>query len=377
MKRSAPLIILVIGAAIAGVLLLRPSSDEEPIPVAALGSVPADARWVSESGSDSDPGTRSQPWQTLGRALESLAPGDTVVLASGTYGEVGETTVIDRDGAEGAPITIRGEPGEERPQILGAVAVEASYVRLDHLLLDGPTGSVKEPTGDNPRGEQVQLVLGGEDEDVRGISVTDSEIRDSDWHAGIFIAHAEDVAIVGNHIHHNGDAEDPAQENQSHGIYWDSGSGLVANNLIEGNVARGIQLYPEPSGVVVTHNTIVGNGRAGIQLGDEASGNLIVNNIVAFNGDRGIRSSSLEGRGNVARTNLAWDNVGVIEELGTGLTVTDTIAEEPSFSDAEYRLERDSPAVDRATPLGTVGLDRDGRSRPVGEASDIGAYESW
>jgi len=375
-KRLAALVVLAVAAAV--VIELVAGTPDAPEPeVESLGPLPRDATWVSPSGADRNPGTRKEPRRSLQAALNAMVPGDTLVLAPGSYAREGATIAVTRDGTADAPITIRGEPGAPRPRLLGAARIEASHVRLHHLLFDGPTGPVQERTTENPRGEQVQVVVGGDGGPFRDIEIADCEVRDSDWHAGIFVVHAEDVRILGNHIHHNGDPDDPVQANLSHGIYWDSGSGLVANNVVERNVARGIQLYPEPSGVVVTHNTIVANGRAGVQLGDRATGNVVVNNIVVFNGDRGIRSASLSGSGNRASTNLVWGNVGEVEELGTGLVLTETLTEPPLFADREYRLTRASPAVDRGIESGAVAFDRDGRKRPVGEGSDLGAYESW
>lgn len=372
-----------VAAAVALAFFVLGGDAENPPPgeqlsAARLGPLPADALWVSTSGSDDNPGSREEPWKSLETALSAAEPGDTIAVAPGTYGARGTTIEIDSDGEAAAPITLRGEPGEERPRLLGAVRISASHVRIADLVLDGPTGSVQEPTDENPRGEQVQLAIDAAGEQIEDIWIYDSEIRNSDWHAGIFITNATDVRIVGNYIHGNGDAEDPGQENLSHGVYWASGSGLIANNVIEGNLARGVQLFPDPSGVTVTHNTIVENGKAGVQVAKYASSNTITNNIVAFNGDIGIRTDSLSGGDNVAADNLMWDNTGLVEDSDGELTITGTIAEPPGFAaGGGYELAEDSAAVDRADPSDEVPTDILGRARPQGAASDLGAYESW
>ena len=384
MIRAAVVVIAVLAAAVAVALALTGGDDgtTEPAVIAAevdaLGPVPADALWVSPDGSDAGPGTAERPWESIDKALGSAGPGGTVVLAPGTYGALGETIEIVRGGEPGAPVTLRGAPDGPRPRILGAFRIRTSHVRLAHLLLDGPTGTVQDATDENPRGEQVQLAIDAAGPTLEDIWIYDCEIRDSDWHAGIFLTHAEDIRIVGNHIHHNGDPEDPAQENLSHGIYWASGSGLIANNVIEANVARGIQLFPEPSGVAIVNNTIIENGAAGVQVAKYSSDNLIANNVVAFNGDIGIRSDSLARGGNVASTNLLWDNAGVLEEPGENLVITETIAEDPGFAEAGgYELSQGSAAVDAADPENATPFDILGRERPQGAAPDIGAYESW
>ncbi|HSB74248.1 MAG TPA: hypothetical protein VLC12_01285, partial [Terriglobales bacterium] len=51
------------------------------IPSASAGTV----YYLSPSGSDSNPGTATQPWKTFGHALPRLAPGYTLALLNGTY----------------------------------------------------------------------------------------------------------------------------------------------------------------------------------------------------------------------------------------------------------------------------------------------------
>lgn len=43
--------------------------------------------FVSPSGNDSDPGTQTQPWRTIGKAATTLVAGDTVYVQTGTYNE--------------------------------------------------------------------------------------------------------------------------------------------------------------------------------------------------------------------------------------------------------------------------------------------------
>jgi hypothetical protein len=340
-----------------------------------FGPVPDAAHYVSPEGRDSDPGTRKRPWRTLKKALAAVRPGDTVVFRPGTFGMRAATNLLSRGGTASAPVTFRGEPGRPMPRVLGFMQIAASHVRFHGLLFDGPTGSVKESSPDNPRGEQVEVGVYAE-KPVRDIEISGCEIRDSHWHAGIFLSTANDVRITGNYIHDNGDFTDPGQANLSHGIYWDSGSGLVANNVIEHNVARGVQLYPDASGVAVLHNTIVRNGRSGVQLGDGASDNIVANNVIAFNGGSGIRSDDLSGAGNLATGNLLWGNAeGNVGPLDPGFEVSDNRVARPHFVGRLWRLAPRSPGVDDAQPQESVSRDRLGVRRPEGRGADVGAYE--
>lgn len=344
------------------------------MPIRLPGKVPRDAHWVSPRGTNDSPGTRARPWRTLPRALRSLRPGDTLVVKPGTYGSVGATTVVSRGGTPSKRITIRGAPGRKLPRVVGAFRIAVSNVRVDRLLFDGPTGRVQHVSSANPGGEQVQVAIYDGEGGIRNVSISRSEVRDSKWHAGIYVAAAQNVRIVGNRIHHNGDETSAAQSNVSHGVYWASGSGLIANNLVSQNVARGVQLFPYARQVTVTQNTIVGNGRAGVQVGEQASYNWIVNNIIAWNGDHGIRSSSLTGSNNRANRNLLWGNGGGPFQPDDGLTIRSSKMANPRLGKAQ-KPRRRSPAIDHAARIGSVSLDRRGRKRPRGKGPDLGAYE--
>jgi Right handed beta helix region/Protein of unknown function (DUF1565) len=364
--------------AIAALALLHPGIGDRGARQdgpSAQDSVVAQVRYLSPRGSDRAAGTADRPWRTLDKAVRAAGPGDTIVLRAGTYGRRGHVNLFDRDGTAEMPIAFRGAASGPPPRILGSVKIAASHLHLSRLVFAGPTGHVKPVSADNPRGENVQVAIDANGRTVEGVKIQRCVVRDSHWHAGIYVAEAVGARIVGNYIHDNGDPSDPGQVNLSHGIYWHSGSGLIANNVIEDNVARGIQLYPEADGVVVIYNTVVGNGAAGIQLGADASHNQIYNNVFAFNGNAGVRPASLSGTDNVARRNLVWGN-GEYREPSPGLVIAESINAPPRFHDG-YRLSRRSPAVDRAVSVWSVPIDRTGAPRPRGASADLGAFESW
>ena len=348
-------------------------SIEPTATVASDEALPAEAYHLSPEGNDSYPGTLDRPWRTIQQAVSVVSPGDTVVLHAGTYGARGTTHFMSRPGAAAAPITFRGAPGETMPRILGFFKITAGYQRFSYMLFDGPTGPVKAPTTYNPTGEEVQVSIIGSA--VNGIEISHSEIRNSDWHAGVFLSGANDAQILNNYIHGNGDETDPGQENQSHGIYWSSGSGLIANNVIEHNLARGVQLYKNPTQVTIANNTIVKNGKAGIQFGEATSNSLAVNNLVAYN-DWGIRTADLSGSGNVAQNNVVWGNRSGNLALTDGLALSANRTVDAQFvGSTDYRLKSGSPAIDTAATAHAPARDFRLSARPVGAGPDLGAYE--
>jgi len=73
--------------------------------------------YVATDGSDSNPGTMEQPFQTISHAANQVVPGGTVLIRGGTYQE--QVTITNSGTAE-LPITIMAF-GDESPRIIGAV----------------------------------------------------------------------------------------------------------------------------------------------------------------------------------------------------------------------------------------------------------------
>ena len=76
-----------------------------------LGPSPALAAdyYVSPSGSDSSPGTLSQPFQTIQKAASVMVAGDTAFIRAGIYRE---TVTPANSGTQNAPITYMPYNGE-------------------------------------------------------------------------------------------------------------------------------------------------------------------------------------------------------------------------------------------------------------------------
>jgi hypothetical protein len=88
-------------------------------------TIHAASRYVSKSGSDSNPGTQTQPWLTIQKAASSALPGDTVFVQPGDYPERVSSKV---SGSSGAPITFKAN---------GAVTVHGFYLNNSFITIDG------------------------------------------------------------------------------------------------------------------------------------------------------------------------------------------------------------------------------------------------
>jgi hypothetical protein len=62
---------------------------------------------VSTKGSDTAAGSKAEPWRTIQHAADSLHPGDTALIAAGTYNE--KVTITKSGTAEGGSITLQAE----------------------------------------------------------------------------------------------------------------------------------------------------------------------------------------------------------------------------------------------------------------------------
>lgn len=65
--------------------------------------------YVEKSGDDARPGTRMQPFKTIGKAASVMEPGDVCIISRGLYRE---TIRPVKSGKAGAPLVFRPAPGE-------------------------------------------------------------------------------------------------------------------------------------------------------------------------------------------------------------------------------------------------------------------------
>jgi hypothetical protein len=86
--------------------------------------------YVSTTGNDSNPGTQSAPWRTIGKAASTVtSAGSRVVVGAGSYAE---DVALAKSGGAGSPIVFSGG---------GAATVRSVSLRASHLVLDGFTVS--------------------------------------------------------------------------------------------------------------------------------------------------------------------------------------------------------------------------------------------
>ena len=86
---------------------------------------------------DSNPGTEGQPWKTIRGGVQSLQPGDILLVKAGTYREM---VVLTRSGTAANPIRIWAYPGDE-----GKVIINAAEPVTDWQRCAGPSECAGNP----------------------------------------------------------------------------------------------------------------------------------------------------------------------------------------------------------------------------------------
>jgi hypothetical protein len=136
----------------------------------------------------------------------------------------------------------------------------------------------------------------------------------------------------------------------------------VTNSLIANNDGHGIIGDEAPVTGKLKHVTIADNGGRGTQM--TGADVRIVNSIAWGNGDLDIACA-----GNCT---ITYSDIGMTwVTTGTGSISTD-----PKFADVtngDYRLQVDSPCIDKGTSVGAPVADIEGTPRDA--APDMGAYE--
>lgn len=360
-----------------------------------LGAAPS-VFFVSPQGNDNGPGTSGQPFRTLAKGVSVLNPGDTLVVAPGTYTE----TLIGniRSGSSwSAPITIRAADLSNRPVMRpngGAFVVQfATYQGqpIHHVIFDGFVLD-----GSSVEFETVKITTG-----ANNIRLQNTEIRNSPRN-GVLMTDAADYNELRNlEVHHNG------QPGNGHGIYMSTSNNLLEGSTIYSNAQYGVHVY-SGSNTHCDNNTVRGNrvyghqAEAGIGL-FSGQGHLAMNNLVYSNNggihiNYGARAAQVlhntvvgnsgffavavgpESEGAMVHNNVLWQNSdNRVANVGSGTTAHgNLVSGNPLFVNqaaGDFRVNVGSPAIDAGISLSGVTADFTGVTRPQGAGFDAGAHE--
>ncbi len=284
--------------------------------------------YVAPDGDNNNPGTYTQPWQTIEYAANNsqIKPGDTVFIRAGTYNEYIQQGI---SGSPGNPITYKNYPGE-MPVITGSGTwrwhiLEQSYIRIEGLTFRNfEKGGIQiRARNDSITGIEVlnctfenQGPLNNEGAKTIHVTTTDTDHM------------VTNVTIRGNHLENVDTGDHPAIQ-----VAGDSHYVQVVDNYIESttSIAIGVAGRPDidqPTNILIKGNEITDHGSAGkysagIYL-DGAGENIVVEENIIYGGQQGIKVSleptaaGLITRHVLVRRNLLYNNTQINLKLGVG-----------------------------------------------------------
>ena len=297
---------------------------------------------ASPSGSDAAAGTVSAPFRTAQKLVSSLTPGETGCLEAGTYDE---NVTFRTGGTAVAPITLASYPGQTAT-IVGRVYVAegANYTTVTGLDLDGANpGRLESPMID---ANHVTFSYDDVTNDHTGICFGIGSTSWG-WATGTLITH--------DRVH---DCGQPTQDNTEHGLYIGAATDTTIEwNLIYGNAARGIQLYPDAQHTTIDHNVIDDNGEGIIISGADGVAssytnvydNIISNATARHDVESYWPPGNPVGVDNVVHDNCLWGGrEGTIDTTSGGYTAYGNRSVDPDYvnaADHDYALSPTSPCL--------------------------------
>ena len=332
--RPAVSVPLVIGAFLAitvGLLDTAHAVDEAAQLRLTSQAMPGQTYYVNPSGSDANPCTQAAPCRQIRKALTLLKPGDTVLVATGSYLGFDAARI---NGTASAPITIKAEsplgprgsnvrimPTTDRSDNRDTIHIGpgSSYIVLDGLTsFDAVRAAVRIDASSHIAirnsifGNNVRWGIFTNHSDY--VMLENNECYGSRREHGIYFSNSGDYpSAIGNIIHDNnqagihvnGDASQPGDGIISNGlvaknIIYNNGRGggaainmdgtqhtVVSNNILYNNHANGITAYRidaagGPKGNQIYNNTIVmsPDARFAVLFGQTSGRNTMQNNIL-------------------------------------------------------------------------------------------------
>ena len=364
------------------------------------GLLCAETRYVSVSGSDSQSGTESRPFRTIGKGVKRLTPGDTLMVKAGTYAESLYQSIPSGTSWE-APVTVMAYPGDNvvlQPASGNRVLHFQSqqYIVVDGFVLDAR----------HVRYDAIKITYGYTSPPAHHIRIMNCEVRFAP-EQGILIT---GIGADGNEFL-NLDVHDNGTTDHHHGIYMSTDRNLISDCTFYRNAGWGIHLYSDddeefkPDQNVVrncrtynngtfgawsvgigiysgsdnlVYNNLIWGEKVGVAIEYGASGTKLFNNVVYDHNRYGVYVG-WDSANSTIRNNIVYGSGTLLRDFGQG-TVRDhnLLNVDPRFVDpgnGDFRLRPDSPAIDAGAAIPDIASDIAGTLRPQGPAYDIGAYE--
>ena len=248
----------------------------------AAGAALATDYYVATNGSDSWPGTSSQPWATIQHAVDTIAPGDTIIVKPGAYAG----GRIRYAGTSGGVKTLKAET-----PLTVVINAKSSVCRKDSNI---------ELDADDYWGPVSYWTL-------EGLEVTNSA------KSGICVLNADHFTLRNCKCHHNG-----AHDYGNDGMYCVAPYALIENNQFYSNGEHGLYLGQGNMDYVVLRNNVAhdnynmgfhNNGDWGAPFDDDGIlDNWLIEKNISY-GNQNSHGMDADGMQlSVIRNNLIYDN---------------------------------------------------------------------
>jgi concanavalin A-like lectin/glucanase superfamily protein/uncharacterized protein DUF1565 len=353
--------------------------------------------YVATTGSDSNPGTSSAPFRHLSKAaLTATQPGDTVIVADGTYDNEGVVSpgyvvTLYYSGTAGNPITFKAQ--NRGKAILDSMNTSTTatcngayaYINLYNASFIVIQGFViqrgcNEGIHSNDSAHDISIKW-NEIRNIANHTATDQIGRD-----GIYINNTEyNFTFDGNSWHDIGRTDGITPMHFDHGIYSHAQNVTITNNVFY-NMTRGwsIQLADGASNWLIANNTFAfpdtSDGEAGqIMFWGNNPNITLRNNIFYEPNSSAMTQYAATITGCVFDHNIVYGVSTVLSGGGCSVGVNQ-IGANPNFVNAssapyDFRVQAGGPGIDAGVNLAAVPIDFFGTTRPQGSSTDVGMYE--
>ncbi len=339
--------------------------------------------YVSTSGSDSNPGTSSQPLRTITQAYNLASAGTTIMVMPGTYTDYqsGWGLHLGKNGTASSPITLKS-------QTQGAAVLDGQNAsdRNIGIYIDGTYNIVDGFEIKN--GTKGGISIWANNNQILNCNIHNNgnpAMSGTDGHNGIYSSDGTAGNVYrANYIRDNG----RSGTTLDHGLYLCGQNEVVNNNIVTGNPGNGLQIagYTTVANMKVYNNVFAFNGANGIILWQALSGVDIKNNIIYQNGHYAIGSYDAHGSGINVDHNLSYGNGYGNFSLADGgsdfsynlgnAIYSDPGLVNPSSSTFDPHLKSGSPGVQSAVNLySTFTTDKAGALRQSSGSWDLGVYK--
>jgi hypothetical protein len=327
--------VLAAAVLVAVLLVVRVPGSEPPTPPPGAAPTPAAATaelYVDPAGSDTNDGSAGAPLQTIQAALDEAQPGTVIHLAPGEYHE---EPVTMRDGAPGAPITIRGpetgqDPaGRHQATLYGTgriVNIDHSHYVLEGFTIDGQEGlkgrqwptdpaaatafknSVRDDVSD---GRLIYIGSSEESRDITGVVIRNMFLTGAGGECVRLRNNAHDNVIENSVIQYCGlfgkadDEGDRFEYHNGEGVYIGTSPKSDDQPMHENDTSSGNR---------VTGNVIRTFGSECFNVKENAHDNVFEGNTCSGNTESSEFDGSnieLRGHANIVRNNRISDSAGV------------------------------------------------------------------